>query len=103
MWGTIMLYRRERSSREKGTGPCAAGGWEEAGWLLCSMRAAASTVQRAGWREDGKAVPREKKLQSGGAQQDVSTGNGGSVLCVKAKVREAWPVYGHTVLGEKLC
>lgn len=63
--------------------------WRAAGSRAAALlykKAAASTVQRAGWREDGKAVPREKRLQPGGAQQDVSTGNGGSVLCVKAKV-----------------
>lgn len=53
---------------------------------LLYEKAAASTMQRAGWREDGKAAPRKKKLQPGGAQQDVSKGNGGSVLCIKAKV-----------------
>lgn len=63
MWGQIVLYRRQRSSREeKGTSLCAAGWRERPGWLL-SSKAAVSTVQRADWREDGKAVPREKRLQ----------------------------------------
>lgn len=48
---------------------------------LLYEKAAASTMQRASWREDGKAVPRKKKLQPGGGQQEVSKGNGGSALC----------------------
>lgn len=69
---------------------------------LLYENAAASTMQRAGWRKDEKVVPRKKKLQPGGAQQDVSKGNGGSVLCIKAKVWEVWQVHNHTVLGKKL-
>lgn len=53
--------------------------------LLCG-KAAVSTTQRTGWREDGKAESKEEKLQPGGAQQDVSKGNEDSVLCIKAKV-----------------
>lgn len=56
---------------------CTTGGKTVAALLY--ERAAASTMQRAGWREDGKAEPKEQKLQPGGAQQDVSKGNGGSV------------------------
>lgn len=78
--------------QQRGEGHRSMCSWRMGGSRMAALlyeKAATSTVQRAGWREDGKAVPREKKLQPGGAQQDVSTGNGGSVLCVKAKIREA--------------
>lgn len=75
------MCRREKSSREKkGTGPCAAAGWEGRGWLLSSMRKQQQALCKEQVRERMERLS-PKKLQPRGTQQDVSKGNGGSVRC----------------------
>lgn len=76
--------KQQRGERDMSMCSCRAGRKRVAALLY--EKAAVSTMQRAGWREDGKAESKEKKLQPGSAQQDASKGSEDSVLCIKAKV-----------------
>lgn len=64
-WGKIIVCRRERCSREKGTGPCAAAGQEGRRWLLSlwessSKHYAKSRLERGwkGWAQRTEAAAR---------------------------------------------
>lgn len=80
-----MLYKKgEKEQRGEGHRSMCSWRAEGAGWLLSSMRKQQQALckEQVGERRlCGKAVPRKKKLQPGGGQQEVSKGNGGSVLC----------------------